>query len=174
MAGFLKAFLIAIIAVAALVLFMNMAFFFPWYLEIIQTTFEVSQWVATYNYLDSDNYERIHTDLSEKPIFRERKTAVAITAYHDGDKTRDAIDQVLPYNMSLSYYDEDPTKKPYVQMGNMVEITVSAAYPFRMQIFGEPLVLADINVSFPMTTTTTRHYKDLPYNYGPDGEEWDE
>ena len=31
------------------------------------------------------------------------------------------------------------------------------------------ILLADVPVSFSMTTVTTRHYKDLEYDYGPDG-----
>ena len=170
MAGFLKAVLIATIAVAVIVVFVNMAFFFPWYMEVIQTTFEISQLVSTDNYLAYDYYEDILNGLKEKPIFRERPGSVTIEAWHENE--RSAIETGGPMDVN-AYYPLDEEHKPYVQMGNLVTITVSAAYPFRMQLFGRPVNAADIPISFSMTAVTTRHYKDLEYNYGPLSDTYD-
>jgi len=166
MAGFLKAVLISIITIAAIIVFMNMAFFFPWYMEIIQTTFNVSQIISTDNYLAFNYYEDILGELRDKPIFREMADDVKIEAFHNDGNLRPAIEQGGPRDVNSYYYSlSDENAKPYVQMGNLVTITVSATYPFRMQMFGRPVTAAPIPVSFTMTTTTTRHYKDLDYSY---------
>jgi len=168
MAGFLKAILISVITVAAIIVFVNMAFFFPWYMEVIQTTFKISQIVSTDNYLARDYYEGFMDELAGKPIFRDRAENVAIEAVHENGKN--AIEESGPHDVDTFYYPiSDEESKPYVQMGNLVTITVHATYPFRMKMFGRPVTAADIPVSFSMTTATTRHYKDLEYDYGPDG-----
>jgi len=170
MAGFLKAILIAILAVASILLFVNMAFFFPWYMEIVQTTFEVSQIVSTDNYLALDSYEDALDEVRNKPIFKERAADVKIEAFHEDGRT--AVEQSGPHSVSTYYYDLDREEdKPYVQMGKLVTVTIHAVYPLRMRMFGEEMTFegADVPVSFSMTTVTTRHYKDLEYDYGPDG-----
>jgi len=171
MAGFAKAILVSILAVAAIFLLYNLAYFFPWYLEVIETTFQVSQMVATDNYLTYGNYTDVYDKLREKPIFRERAGTefLKIEAFHVGSRTDSAIEN--SYH-SLEYYyaldrEED---KPYAQMGNLVTITVSATYPFRMKMLGRDFSAADIPVKFSMTTVTTKHYKDLPYDYGDYGD----
>ena len=167
MSGFLKAILIAIIAVASIIVFVNMAFFFPWYMEIIQTTFEVSQMISTENYLTYDKYEDALNGLRDKPIFRDRASSVRIEARHEDG--RPAIEASGLYDVNTYYYNLHEDEKPYVQLGNLVTITVTATYPFRMQMFGSPVTAADIeNISFSMTTVTTRHYKDLWFDFGPD------
>jgi len=167
MAGFLKAILIAIIAVASIIVFVNLAFFFPWYMEVIQTTLEISQVVSTDNYLAYDYYRDTLNDLKDKPIFNDRKDNVIIEAIHEGGK--DAIERDGPFDVHTHYYPLALEKdKPYVQMGNLVTVTVRATYPFRMQMFGKPIAAADIPLSFSMTTVTTRHYKDLEFEFGPD------
>jgi len=175
MSGFLKAILISIITVAAIIVFVNMAFFFPWYMEIVQTTFKVSQIISTDNYLAYDCYEDILNELKEKPIFREMADDVIIEAIHQGGNMKPAIELSGPHDVSTYYYPmSDETAKPYVQMGNMVTVTISAVYPFRMEMFGKKVTAAPIPVSFRMTTTTTRHYKDLEYDYGWSGHTIDE
>ena len=173
MAGFAKAILITILAAAAIILLFNLAFFFPWYLEIIETTFQVSQTVATYNYLAYDDFTNVLETLREKPIFIERAADVTIEAFHENGK--DAIERVGPHDVNTYYYPlENEEDKPYTQMGNLVTIQISASYPFRMQMFGAPVTLSDIPVTFTMTTSTTRHYKDLPYDFGIDGDSYDD
>jgi len=174
MAGFLKAILIATITVAAIIIFFNMAFFFPWYMEIIQTTFNISQRISTDNYLAYNYYEDFLNELRERPIFAERAATIRIEAIHV-DEARTAIEADGPHDVSgYYYYIDDASSKPYVQMGNLVTITVSANYPFRMQMFGRPINAADIPITFSMTTVTTRHYKDLEYDYGPDGDTFED
>ena len=173
MAGFIKAILITILAAAAITMLFNLAFFFPWYMELIETTFHVSQMIATDNYLTWDNYDDLLNNpdhgLKNKPIFKERAGAVKIEAVHDNGK--DAIERGSSHDVNTYYYhlarEED---KPYVQMGNLVTIEISANYPFRMQMFGNPVILSDIPVTFSMTTSTTHHYKDLPYDFGVAGD----
>jgi len=168
MAGFLKAILISIITVAAIIVFFNMALFFPWYMEVIQTTFRISQIVSMDNYLALNNYEDILNELKGKPIFMDSAETVIIKAIHENGKN--AIEESGPHDVATYYYlIDDEDAKPYVQMGNLVTITIHATYPFRMQMFGEPVNAADVPISFSMTTATTRHYKDLEYDYGPDG-----
>ena len=167
MSGFLKVVLIAILAVACIIVFFNLAFFFPFYMEVIQTAFHVSQTISTYNYLANDCYEDMLGELKGRPIFQERAASVRIEAKHENG--RDAIERNGPYDVNTYYYplgrDED---KPYVQMGNLVTVTVSAVYPFQMQMLGSQISAADVPVAFTMTTVTTRHYKDLDYDFGPD------
>ena len=167
MSGFLKAILISIITMAAIIVFINMAFFFPWYIEIVQTTFKVSQIISTDNYLAYDYYQDILNELKDKPIFREMAGDVKIEAFHQDGNMKSAIEQGGSRDVNAYYYHlSDESAKPYVQMGNLVTVTISATYPFRMELFGRKITAAPIPVSFSMTTTTTRHYKDLDYNYG--------
>ncbi len=59
MVGFAKGILTAILAMAAIILLMNMAFFLPWYITVVETAFEVSQSVANENYITYDSYHDI-------------------------------------------------------------------------------------------------------------------
>jgi len=166
MAGFLKVILISIITMVAIVVFINMAFFFPWYMEIIQTTYNVSQVISTDNYLAFNYYEDFLNELKDKPIFKEMADDVVIEAFHHYGNMKSAIEQGGPHDVNSYYYAlSDENSKPYVQMGNLVTVTISATYPFQMQLFGKPVTAAPIPISFSMTTTTTRHYKDLEYYY---------
>ena len=168
MSGVLKAVLISILAVASIIVFVNLAFFFPWYMEVIQTTFEVSQMVSTDNYLTYNYYHDTLDELRGKAIFKDRAANVKIEAFHENGKN--AIEQGGHHDVNTYYYPlSSESDKPYVQMGKLVKITIHATYPFRMQLFGKPVTAADIPVLFSMTTATTRHYKDLEYDYGPDG-----
>ena len=171
MAGFGRAVLIAMIAVASLMVLFNLAFFFPWYLTMVETGFAVSQHIATDNYLRCEYYDSMMYDLGNYPIFDKRQDKIEIKALHS-DGFTNAIATV--YGDPEDFY--DGSYRPYVQMGNPVLITVSAVYPFQMTLFGAPIqdliaargidpALLDIPVSFSMTTTTTKHYKDLPYAY---------
>ena len=168
MAGFLKAILISIIAASSMVVFMNAAYFFPWYMVIVETTSAVSQMIATDNYLTHDNFILIDEQLRNRPIFRLRSAEdkLWIKAEHI-DEGRTAIEGYPSQTLDF-YYGQPDHMKPYVQMGNFVEVTIHANYPFQMEIRGNPIVVADIPVTFTITTTTLKHYKDLPYVY-PDG-----
>jgi len=174
MAGFAKAILITILAAVSIMLLFNMAFFFPWYLEIIDTTFQVAQLIATDNYLTYDNYHTVYDELRGKPIFRERAGAdqLMIEAFHEGYRTDSAIENSI-HSLEYYYALDDENAKPYVQMGNLVTVTITANYPFRMQFLGEPITLNDFPVTFSMTTVTTKHYKDLDYDYIDYGDSYD-
>jgi hypothetical protein len=174
MVGFARTVLVVLIAAVSIVLFMNLAFFFPWYLSMVESGFAVSQMVATDNYLKNDNYERMMEKLTTLPIFRERQSSIKITAVHDNGGGADAIERTYTHSPEY-YYGLDEDMKPYVQMGKPVLVTVSASYPLQISLFGKPLhellqnlpdpEFFDIKTSFKMTTTTTKHYKDLPYTY---------
>lgn len=171
--GFAKAIVVVILAVAFIVVMVNMAFFFPWYSELIERTFQVSQMVSTDNYLSYDKYTLVYDNICAEPIFKERTADIKIEAVHESGKN--AIEMDGPWDVNTHYYPlDDESSKPYEQMGKLVDITIHAAYPFRMQMFGRDITVADIPVSFQITTTTTHHYKDLPYNYGVDGDMLDD
>jgi hypothetical protein len=167
MAGFGKAILIAMIAAVSLIILFNVAFFFPWYLTLVEKGFAISQFIATDNYLKQNYYQDIMTELGDYQLFRARLDDVQIEAWHDNGAGGTAIE---PSYHTLEEYYNDDYPKPYVQMGHPVLVIVSASYPLQMELFGTPIhellpTLSDIHVSFKMTTTTTKHYKDLPYEY---------
>jgi|BioPla2DNA2_1021312.scaffolds.fasta_scaffold139958_3 hypothetical protein len=51
MQGVAKAVLISILVLACILLFINMIFFFPWYMAIVVESFNLSQAAANYNYI---------------------------------------------------------------------------------------------------------------------------
>jgi len=169
MLAFGRAILITLIAGVSLLIFLNLAFFFPWYLTMVEAGFAVSQMIATENYLTKDHYDDIKTRLQSCPIFSVLPDDVEIEAKHYNGKP--AIEYT--YNSLENYYaiaDSDACKdeftgKPYVQMGNPVRVTIYASYPFQMTLFGNPITLTPIDLTFSMTTTTTKHYKDLDYDF---------
>lgn len=172
MAGFGKAIIIAMLAVSALIMLLNLAFFFPWYLTLVEKGFALSQIVATNNYLPYEDYDRIIEELRDLPVFRERNDDTQLwieVVHYNGDDAIESYDHHEPEY----YYTKDESEKPYVQMGHQAMITLHACYPFRTNTMGGPIfddlttrgVLGDINVSFSLTTTTTKHYKDLEYDY---------
>jgi len=173
--GFVRAIILVMVAVSSLVMFLNLAFFFPWYLTIVETGFTVSQMIATDNYLRFEYYDDVKEKLKDYPIFNMRQDEIEITAIHINEY-RTAIENEEQFEKHeidpLCYYKLDiyDTGKPYVQMGNPVEITVYAAFPLQMRLFGKDIRywfpdIPDITVAYTMTTTTTKHYKDLEYEY---------
>lgn len=176
MVSFARAILISIIAVISLIFFLNLAFFVPWYLTMVETGFALSQMIATDNYLRKEYYDNTLRELQGRPIFRERVGSIEIEAEHVNEG-RTAIEAGLGGRLPADYYEQ--ADKPYVQMGEPVRVTVSAAYPLQMKLFGQNIHtlipnLPDIEVSFSMNTTATRHYKDLYYDYtgAPDPSSW--
>ncbi len=164
MVGFAKGILVTIISSVALVLFLNISFFFPWYMTIVETTFELSQMIASDNYLTFDNYNGVYSNLKERPIFKKRNgdKQLKIEVTHENGKP--AID--MSGNPASYYYDlMDENAKPYVQRGKRVSITIHAQYPLQMTLWGKEMKVADIPVEFSMNTTTLKHYKDLDFNY---------
>ena len=57
MQGIAKAVLLTILTSVTILLFVNLAFFFPWYLTLVTETYSVSQIVAGDNYLKESYYE---------------------------------------------------------------------------------------------------------------------
>ncbi len=161
MTGFVKSLLIGILAAAAIIVLMNMAFFLPWYINVIEATFEVSQAVAADNCLSYENYHNIYDELKSKPIFRERAAGNELGITVVSQSGKDCIERSGGYELS-DYYDS--SYKPYVQRGESISVTVYASYPFRMTFNGEDVSLADIPVEFTIKTTALKHYKDLPYS----------
>jgi len=169
-AGLLKAILLGIIAATCMIVFINLAYFFPWYMIIVETASTVSQMIANDNYLTYDNFDLIDTELRKKPIFKERRTEdkLWIKAEHLSEGRRTAIETATQSEMFglIDYYNmNDTNSKPYVQMGNTVEIIIYANYPFQMDFNGRMITVADIPVTYTVTTTTLKHYKDLDYEY---------
>ena len=162
MAGFAKSILVAMLAAVAMVIMMNVAFFFPWYINVIETCFEVSQIVANENYLPGDDYHNIYGELSNRPIFNKRNGAdeLSIEVTHQSSKNGKETEcgRTAEY-----YYDKPESEKPYVQKGNPVTVTVKATYPFQMNIAGNEVEVADIPVEISINTMTLKYYKDLEY-----------
>ena len=164
MAGFAKGILIAMVASVAMVIMMNLAFFFPWYITVIETAFEVSQVVANENYLPGDDYHNIYNELKSKPIFKERASSDKLYIKVNGPSRKDCKETVTGRNADY-YYNMSEGAKPYVQQGNQLIVVVGASYPFQMNIGGRQLSLADIPVEVPIKTTALKYYKDLNYYF---------
>jgi len=158
LAGYAKGILLAVIASLAIVILMNVAFFFPWYITLVETSFEVAQVVANENYLPYDTHEDICEELRNKPIFKENPESIEIEVTHSNGNN--AIER-YPGKTADDYYDS--SAKPYVQRGNVVKVTVRATYPFRMQFAGKDITAANITIPFTIETITLKHYKDLDY-----------
>jgi hypothetical protein len=185
--GMVRAVILAMIAASCLVLFMNLAFFFPWYLTLVEKGFVVSQMVATDNCLRYVYNDDLLTELRDYPIFHDvdpdKIKIVADHLFEDGTYRETAIQDV---NKDLAdYYDinecDCPIERdeltycqhrPYAQMGGRVRVTISAPYRLQMKLFGKDIHefgdigdFGDIHMSFSINTTTTKHYKDLYYEY---------
>jgi hypothetical protein len=191
--GLVRAIILVMVAVASLVMFLNLAFFFPWYLTLVEKGFVVSQMIATDNCLKRDYYDSLLAEIQAYPIFRDiNPNRITIVATHldeygtpllpvaahpsaiqddDGRYLEDYYDiatctcDIEGYNLIHCPH------RPYVQMGGRVKITVSADYRLQMRLFGQDihsftgLNFPDIPMSFTINTTTTKHYKDLYYEY---------
>lgn len=162
MVGFAKGIVVALLVSVAMVFMMNVAFFFPWYINVIETCFEVSQIVANENYLPGDDYHNIYGELKSKPIFNKRndESELYIKVTHENGKN--GIEYATGTNAEDYYYMSE-SSKPYVQRGNLATVTVGASYPFQMTLGGKELQLADIPVEISIKTSTLKYYKDLSY-----------
>ncbi|AWB43138.1 hypothetical protein DCC85_02080 [Paenibacillus sp. CAA11] len=158
MRGFAKSVLISIIATICILLFTNFIFFFPWYTTLIVQTFNLSQIVASDNYLKESNYEDALEDLRNRPIYRDNANKIKIEVKNEDDTDAIGFDDPGKY-LDGGYTDRD---KPYRQRGNKVTVTVSASYPLKIKLWGQEYQ-KDIDVSFKLDTTGLKHYKDLDY-----------
>ncbi len=162
MQGVAKAILITIITTAMILVFINLAFFFPWYLTLVVETYNVSQVVAGDNYLKQSNYEDALERLQERPIFRDKADDIEITVVKQDMDIVISDDNAIGNDDETDYYDLPEADKPYQQRGKSLKVEIKAVYPFSITLWGKP-VEREMPVSFSMTTTGLKHYKDLDY-----------
>lgn len=156
MRGVAKAVLGVILSSVAILLLLNLAFFFPWYLTLITETYNVSQIVAGDNYMKETYYEDALERLQKRPIFRDKEDKIEILVTNaDGRSAIGDDDETV-------YYDSSEMDKPYLQRGEELEVEIRAVYPFTITLWGEKLE-RELPVSFSMSTTGLKHYKDLDY-----------
>ena len=156
MRGVAKAVLGVILSSVAILLLLNLAFFFPWYLTLITETYNVSQIVAGDNYMKETYYEDALERLQERPIFRDKEDKIEILVTNaDGRSAIGDDDETI-------YYDSAEFDKPYLQRGEELKVEIKAVYPFTITLWGEKLE-RELPVSFSMSTTGLKHYKDLDY-----------
>ncbi|MGZ9584921.1 hypothetical protein [Paenibacillus marinisediminis] len=158
MAGIAKSILIAIIVSIGLMIFTNFIFFFSWYSTLILETFNLSQVAAGDNYIKQTYYEDALESLRERPVFRERADKIVITALNSSDFKAIGNDDETTYE-SASERD-----KPYRQRGEPIKIEIKAEYPLSVTLWGKKYEQV-IPVSFSLTATGLKHYKDLDYYF---------
>ncbi|MDH6371344.1 hypothetical protein CA600_12925 [Paenibacillus sp. VTT E-133280] len=156
MQGIAKAVLLTILTSVTILLFVNLAFFFPWYLTLVTETYSVSQIVAGDNYLKESYYEDAMERLQERPIYRDKADDISITV------TNVDQDDAIGNDDETSYYEWNEMNKPYRQRGEPLTVEIKAVYPFSITLWGKKLE-REIPVQFSMSTTGLKHYKDLDY-----------
>ncbi|AZS14035.1 hypothetical protein [Paenibacillus lutimineralis] len=157
MRAFAKSMLISIFAVIVIMLFTNLVFFFPWYMTLVVETFNVTQYVASDNYLKESYYNDTKERLEKRPIFSQKANDIKIVAEHEDHHSTKGNDDVYDYEK------KDDADKPYRQRGESVIVTISAVYPLSVKLWGERYE-REIPVSFTLKTTGLKHYKDLEYD----------
>ncbi|WP_223068041.1 hypothetical protein [Paenibacillus caui] len=165
MSGFAKSILVSIIIAICILLFTNLVFFFPWYTTMIIETFNVSQVVASDNYLKRTYYDDAMERLKERPIYSQKADDIKIVAENESGQS------VLGEDDASVYEDLPEGDKPYKQRGEPVKVTIRAVYPLSIELWGKKYE-QEIPVSFSLTTTGLKHYKDLEYYEYLD--QWDE
>ncbi|GAA0388081.1 hypothetical protein [Paenibacillus motobuensis] len=158
MRAFAKSILISIIAVIVIMLFTNLVFFFPWYMTLVVETFNVTQYVASDNYLKDTYYDDTKDRLEKRPIFSRKANDIEIFAEHEDHHSARGHDDASDYDNE----DIPDADKPYRQRGESVIVTISAIYPLSVKLWGETYE-REIPVSFTLKTTGLKHYKDLEY-----------
>ena len=156
MQGIAKAVLIAILVSICLLLFVNLVFFFPWYMTLVTETFNLSQAAASDNYIKQSYYDDTLERLKNRPIFRDKPDKIVITVKNSDDYT------AVGDNDETIYAELTELEKPYRQRGNSVSIKVEAVYPLSITLWGNK-VEQEIPVSFSLTTIGLKHYKDLEF-----------
>ena len=158
MQGVAKALLTTILVTICVMLFTNLVFFFPWYMTLVVETFNISQIAASDNYIKQSYYDDAMERLSTRPIFREKTGDIKIVATNDSGGS--AIG-----NDDESYYEDlSENQKPYRQRGKPVTVEISAVYPLSVTLWGTKYE-RELPVSFSITTTGLKHYKDLEYYF---------
>ena len=157
MQGMAKAVLISILVSVCILLFVNLVFFFPWYMTLVIETFNLSQVAANDNYIKQSYYDDALERLKDRPIFRDKADKIVISAINEGECT------AVGDNDETTYEELTELQKPYRQRGEPVTVEVSAVYPVSITIWGNK-VETDIPVSFSLTAIGLKHYKDLEMN----------
>ncbi|RCX18258.1 hypothetical protein DFR58_10516 [Anaerobacterium chartisolvens] len=161
MAGFAKAILISVLVAVVFFLFMNMIFFFPWYMSLVYETFNLSQVAAADNYLKNMNVNAAMDRLKSKPIFSDASVInlIEIEAKNSYGSTAIGEDNADEAYVASGM---DDSSKPYRQRGEKITVRIKAAYPFRVKLANADVELV-LPVSFQLSTTGLKYYKDLPY-----------
>lgn len=158
MRGVAKSFLVAIVVAASIMVFTNLVFFFPWYMTLVIETFNLSQVAAGDNYIKQSYYDDALKRLKERPIYREHPDQIGIEAFNEDNGRAVGNDDETVYANATEL------EKPYRQRGEPVTVTVRAVYPLSVRLWGEEL-RTEIPVSFSLTSTGLKHYKDLEYYF---------
>lgn len=156
MRAFAKSIVVSILVAICILLFTNLAYFFPWYMTLVIETFNVSQVVASDNYLKKTYYEDALQELKKRPIYSKKDDEIKIIAEH-----KDGHSVIGDDDASL-YEDKPEIDKPYRQRGVPVKVTIKAVYPLSIKLWGKEYE-RDIPISFSLSATGLRHYKDLEY-----------
>lgn len=164
MAGIAKSILIAIIVSICLMLFTNFIYFFPWYSTLILETFNLSQVAASDNYIKQSYYDDALKSLRERPIFRDQADKIVITAINSSNSNAIGNDDEKVYESASDL------EKPYRQRGEPIKIKIEAEYPLSITLWGKKYEQV-IPVSFSLTATGLKHYKDLDYYFEKQGGE---
>ncbi|MCI3920621.1 hypothetical protein MO973_10290 [Paenibacillus sp. TRM 82003] len=158
MQGIAKGILGAILGSVGILLFVNLIFFFPWYMTLVTETFQLSQAAASDNYVKQAYYDDTLARLKDRPIFRDKRDSVLIDVENASGFTAVGDDDESAY-ASLT-----ELQKPYRQRGQPVKVTIRADYPLSVTLWGRRLEQA-LPVSFSMTTVGLKHYKDLEMDF---------
>ena len=156
MQGVAKGLLIAIVVSIGMLLFTNFVFFFPWYATLVMETYHLSQAAANDNYLKESYYEDALDRFENRPIFRDKADKLSISVTNADGR------QAIGYDDETYYESLSLLQKPYRQRGNPVTVTISAVYPLKVTLWGNTYE-RELPVSFSITTTGLKHYKDLEW-----------
>jgi hypothetical protein len=154
MAGVAKAVLVAMLAGTVILLLTQVAAFLPFYMSLVVTTSSLANAVAVDNYLHETLYEDTLAELQARPLFSKLSDRVEIevengTGFNSGSDTPDDYSMI-----------EGEAGKPYKQRGEPINVTVSAAYPLEMTVWGNTITM-EVPVTYSITTVGLRYYKDL-------------
>lgn len=150
-----KSILIAILASIFLLLLMNFIFFVPWYMTLVTETFSVSQMVSTDNYLKDTYYDDTMDRIKDRPIFETRDTTITLVVLNDS-----GLSAIGDDDPDIYYTNPSVSSKPYRQRGRPLSVTFTANYPLTITLWGTNYS-RDIPVSFSLTTSGLKYYKDL-------------
>lgn len=156
MQGIAKALLVSLMAAICIVLFINMIFFFPWYMTLISETYGLSQAAANDNYIKQSYYDDTLDRLRNRPIFRDKPWKITITVANSDNRNAVGYDDEDLY----SSYDLHHDLKPYRQRGHPVTVTIEAVYPLSITLWGRKYE-QELPASFSLTVVGLKHYKDL-------------